>query len=257
MNITAIRVKQWGGFQDKVFFLRRFLQDLAPDSVVLYLDAYDVLINRSAEDLWQLYQEMGQGVIFSGELNAYPARYRIAYLEYFNPLPTNYRFLNSGSFIAPRDRLLEILHSLPDESLQSICKEGSDQAFYAEHYLQHRSTSLDLKIDHHCRLFQNFYHAPWHRFSMKDGVVINNEFDHAPCVLHFSGRSYLDSEQNNVMPELVRRMVARETHSQMWSIPPLYRPLRQTPISTDPASGLSHPDEMTECYLRDFVIRNT
>jgi hypothetical protein len=257
MNITAIRVKQWRGFHDKVIYLRRFLSDLPQDSIVLYLDAYDVLINRSAEDIWRIYHDMGEGVIFSGELNAYPARYRVAYLEHFNPLPTNYRFLNSGSFMGPRDRLIEILDHLPEDDLHRICHEGSDQAYYAEYYLQHRFSHSDLKIDHYCRLFQNFYHAPWHRFRIEDGLIINDEFGHAPCVLHFSGRSYLDSQQNNVMPELTRRMLARETHDPMWHVPPLYRPLRQKPDSVDPSTGLAHPDEMTESHLRDYMIRNT
>lgn len=254
MKVTAIRVKRWNGFQDKVFYLRRFLRDLPADRVVLYLDAYDVLINQSPYKIWSTYQELGEGVIFSGELNAYPSKYRVAYLEFFNPLPTNYRFLNSGSFIGPRDRLLEILECIPDKHIQAICQEGSDQAFYTEYYLQHRANS-DLKIDHHCRLFQNFHFAPWHRFNLSKGVVFNQEFGHAPCVLHFSGRSFLDAEQNNVMPELTRRIVESESHDRMWHRCPLYRPMRQTDASIDPDTGLPHPDEMSESELRSFVVR--
>src|SRR5262245_58541297 len=84
------------GLSHKLIYVQEYVKNLPKDDIVLYVDAYDVLILASKEDIVSTFLDMQAPFVISVERFCWPH----PDLEPKFPRgPTSFRYINSGSFI--------------------------------------------------------------------------------------------------------------------------------------------------------------
>ena len=177
-----------GGGQ-KINLLRPALRALPPERPVLFVDGYDTIITRHAEDLLEAWERIGSGAaVFAAETFCWPdTELAASYPEADTP----YRFLNSGAFIGRAGDLLRILDGQVEDS-------GDDQRYYTERFLSGRHA---MQLDYRCELFQCLNGALSDvQADLGRGMPFNRRTETWPAVVHANGptKSWLDAEGHAV-----------------------------------------------------------
>ncbi|MEM7193412.1 MAG: glycosyltransferase family 25 protein [Pseudomonadota bacterium] len=161
-----------GGGQ-KINLLREALGDLDDDTVVLFMDGYDTLVNANSASLLRMYARYDHDIVFAAEKSCWPDG---SLASQYPESPTEYRYLNSGSFIGSAGALKKL-------AAESIDDSEDDQLYFTRAFL---SGDHDMAVDIGCNLFQTL------SFSENDviltGRIIKNIItDTLPLVLHGNG----------------------------------------------------------------------
>ena len=156
-----------GGGQ-KLNCIRRALNGLPDNDVVIFTDGFDVFWTNTVYEVVGRFLEMKAEVVFAAEKYLWPNKHLR-----FPPAPTPYRYLNSGCFIGRVAELRKILATLIHDS-------ADDQL-----YIQHRflSGQYDIKLDYEGYIFQTNSET----VSIKKGVVFNSETRCYGCIYHGNG----------------------------------------------------------------------
>jgi len=156
--------KKWKGNAFKLAYLFDFLQQASDDELYLIVDAFDVVITSSAQEICSLFREADSDILFSAEANFYFSDRELKpyYWRFYPQSPTPYRFLNSGSFIGRGTHLKVMLgHIVNQYGIDFSDEEGmrqtkSDQYAYSRFYVDSVTGFFDhgLKIglDHYQQL---------------------------------------------------------------------------------------------------------
>jgi len=133
-----------GGFGLKLELLKQELELLPQEQLVLFTDAYDVIIQHSLKDLEQWFQEEShqKKVLFAAEKSKWPLE--IDDLFYPSPLQFPMPYLNSGVFAG---RAKSILSLLQDPFVSTT----DDQGYYSKQFLSGTSC---IVLDHRAEFFQ-------------------------------------------------------------------------------------------------------
>jgi len=98
--------RRWGVGQTftlftKLTLLKSYLDsgDVGLDQVVLFTDAYDVLVVEDSGQILEKFWRSGADIVFSGESNFYPAEGRENIRAEFDKLDSKWRYINSGTYI--------------------------------------------------------------------------------------------------------------------------------------------------------------
>ena len=169
--------KQWnGGLQNfstggavKLNLLRKHLQLLPAEDVVVFLDGYDTFFTRPLEHIIRRYLAFNCEVLCQAERYAWPYKCLM-----WPPSHTPYRYLCSGVIVG---RVRELRKILVDE-LQS--PDLSDQFHLQQKYL---SGLYDMKLDHEMYVScTSDVHV-----EVKDGQLFNNLTGCTSCIMHGNG----------------------------------------------------------------------
>uniref|UniRef100_A0A3Q2ZGL5 Procollagen-lysine, 2-oxoglutarate 5-dioxygenase 1a n=1 Tax=Kryptolebias marmoratus TaxID=37003 RepID=A0A3Q2ZGL5_KRYMA len=175
-----------GGGQ-KVRLLKAALQEIkSEDRIVLFIDSYDVVFASSPKELLRKFQQAKHKVVFSSESLIWPDRH----LEDKYPhVREGNRFLGSGGFIGFLPNVREMISNWTGGD------SDSDQLFFTKIFIDPaRRKSINITLDHRCRLFQNLHGA-------LDEVVLkfengrvrarNVQYDTLPVIVHGNGPTKL------------------------------------------------------------------
>ena len=155
----------------KVNVLRRHLERIPENDIVLFVDAYDVFFGDSLENIVSRYFEMDSAIVFSAESVCWPNE---SLASQFPEVSLGYRFLNSGGFIGRCGALRELLAS------SEIGDDDDDQLFYQLIYL---SEQFDIRLDSEAYIFQTHDEGV-----TKRGVQIFNPSTRCyGCIYHGNG----------------------------------------------------------------------
>jgi hypothetical protein len=169
----------------KLPLLHEHLRTLAPQQVVVVVDAFDVFwATSNPQDMIAEFKSMNADILFSAERMCFPdARFAPLYPE----SDTVYRHLNSGGIMAYAGALLWLL----DHHVYEEFASNSDQRFYTRVFLQLSQTNCGptVRLDTHARIFQNI--DPYWITSIRSwpgsSTVHNMQTHTTPSVLHFPG----------------------------------------------------------------------
>jgi hypothetical protein len=128
------------GFGLKLDLLRQELKLLPLDSLVLFTDDLDVLVQGSVEELKQYLVLNPTSVVFAAESTKWPCKD----LLYPAPLYFPYPYLNSGVFAGTANAIAMLLDSSPYTNLTD------DQEYYTRLFLG----GAPIVLDHEARFFQ-------------------------------------------------------------------------------------------------------
>ena len=125
----------------KLKLLRSFLASKSHDDLVIFSDAFDVVVNDHASDTVQKYYEHYEGsIVFAGEATCWPDRDRASHFD--GPHP--HKYLNSGGIIGKAGDILHALDPIP------IVDTDDDQRICTDIFLSLRESCI---IDKQCRIF--------------------------------------------------------------------------------------------------------
>lgn len=220
MPITCIMKETWGGYEDKITTVLNALQDLPDEEVVCFIDAYDVLVNGTLEELEEKFKAFDSELVVSAELNCYPSGYR----DRLNGTHPN-RFPNAGGYIGTVRAIRRMFEWLPMEEIVRMCRcifepenmPGTDQAYVIEYVLHH-----GIPLDTECSIFQSMIRTPWETLEFVEGRMRTRGSSTRPCFLHFNGGAYQKYDRTNIMPVFVQRMHESRTGVlTLWDHPQL------------------------------------
>lgn len=191
VHVTQIT---WTGYVDKLRTFKRILasDDIDPEDVVVFVDAYDVLCYAPADEIMRKYDAMKCDLVLSGELNCFPATLADAYamLHPIEPASrTRYTYVNSGGIVGTKAALLDMLNwKTPDVQAQmSTSENGTDQHYVSRYYLENKHRRFTVKLDTEQEIFQCMFQVELTECSFRQGRFHNDVLGTQPCFVHFNG----------------------------------------------------------------------
>ena len=207
MKITYIFKEKWSGYVDKIFSMKTALESLADDDIVCFIDAYDVLVNSTVDNMVTRFLSYDTDLVIGAELNCYPECYKSKFDIYASStsIPTLYKYINSGGYIGYVHAINKIFNWKQPAEIYTICKFGGDQAYFIEYFLQNHHLER-IKLDFKCILFQNMHLVSWDEIKFSGGAVKNTILNNTPVFIHFNGGVWQTASRENIMPHFVRKM---------------------------------------------------
>lgn len=206
LNIQYLVKSTWNGYTDKIFAIQNQLELLEDTDIVCFIDAYDVLVNNTQEDILEKFNSYQCNLLLGAELNCYPGQYK----EQFPNTSTNSKYVNSGGYIGYVHSLKHLFHWRRPDEIVRISSNGGDQTYFIEYYLNNYSNPhLNIKLDDKCLIFQNMHLIDWNEVGFIDGRVHNRVLDTWPCFIHFNGSTWKQQNGENIMPIFVEKMIEK------------------------------------------------
>jgi hypothetical protein len=166
----------WLGFGTKIIETGKYAAD-HPDTHIVFLDAYDTFVLGGPEELrkkmWYLAEP---DVLFSAEKNCWPDH---SLMGFYEPVPTPWKFLNSGSYIYLSNLLSKELKRNPPKY------EDDDQLYFTKSELY----GGDPRLDHGCSVFQSIAFPDPGDFTFTYNRLKNNITQTFPIFIHGNGKT--------------------------------------------------------------------
>ena len=157
----------------KINLIKEYLESVNDDDVILFTDAYDVFYADDLETIHERYLQMGGKCIFSAEKICWPhADMALQFPK--PPIDSEYKYLNSGTYIGKASELKGIMNYKP------IKDDDDDQLYVQNIFLE---GIFDIKLDYECYIFQTN-----EMMTRKlDHQLHNPKMSICPCIYHGNG----------------------------------------------------------------------
>jgi hypothetical protein len=200
VNVNYIKNEKWNGYVDKIIAIKNVIENLKDDDIVCFIDAYDVLVNNTYLEILDRFKSCNCEVLLGAELNCYPD----IYINRFPNTTTKYKYINSGGYIGYKRAIQKIFEWKSMEEIYNICRNGGDQTYFIEYYLNNMNENI--KLDDRCIIFQNMHLVSWKEFTFNYGKFTNNILNIIPCFIHFNGGTWQQNNRENIMPIFIDKM---------------------------------------------------
>ena len=211
LNITYITVN-WRGFIDKIICMINFIKDYNDNDIICFIDAYDVIVSN-IDDIYKKFIDYNCDILFSSEFICFPydniEKYNILFKD--TKYNTNFKYLNSGGYIGYKKDLYKMLISKPVEEINKLCKNGGDQNFFTQYYLNNIN---EVKLDINQEIFQSMCCVDFYEFEIHNGFIYNKCLDRYPCFIHFNGfgddeikTAFFKKNHINIIEETLNRII--------------------------------------------------
>lgn len=180
-NLTIEGIGQnYLGHGLKIKNFKKFCEAQDPDTVVMFVDAYDVIFVQPPEVLYNKWQKLFDNtVVFNAETNCHPD-VELAD-EYPTPENSRFKFLNSGVYMG---RAKDVLKLLPEELQDTY----DDQRYFVDKFL-YNNPEKSISLDYNTELFMPICYAVTSvRYDLNG--LYNSEINTYPCLLHANFTEY-------------------------------------------------------------------
>jgi hypothetical protein len=188
--------EKWVGFGKKTMMIREYIRSLPEDEIIISVDPFDVIFLSGLEEIENKFNNLPAsflcGALNLGKFNG--AIYNYEFNKTGKKLkntPTNYRFLNTGTWISRAGYAGSLFDELVDK--YHMTETSMDQRILTGIYI-HNSFKID--IDWECQIFHNLLFKDFitrrpdlRDIKFYDSRIINTSSGSRPCVLHASGNS--------------------------------------------------------------------
>jgi hypothetical protein len=181
LKIVALGRPYYGN-ATKLTYFKEYIDTLSDHDIVMYVDAFDVLILADKKDILKKFFKMKTPFLMSAETNCGP----FAHLSsQYPPSPTKFKYINTGSFIGYAKNIKKWLNDLPPFDLYDC-----DQGETTKHYLN--SKKKPFKLDYTCQIFLPLFGLSEEEVIIeeKKARIICVPTKSTPCVLHANGASF-------------------------------------------------------------------
>lgn len=203
IKIHIIHNDKWNGYIDKLIGTINYINTLNDDDLVLFIDAYDVLLSGPENEILEKFYKYNCNILFSAELNCYPEKFKNNFDSIYPSIKN--RYLNAGGYIGYVKYLKQIFEWKPLQDISDICKHGGDQTYLMVYYLNN-CKNLNLKIDHGSEVFQSMHLISWDEIVFKNGRLHNTVMKSNPCFVHFNGGTWRTNTKENIMPIFLEKL---------------------------------------------------
>ena len=166
---------------NKFIYISDYLSTLPDRDIVMFVDAFDVLITADKSEILRKFRSMKIPFLMTAETNCYPYQ-ELAAL--YPRSPTKFKYINSGSYIGYVKTLKSWL-----ANLSPIDHSQCDQGQISRNYIDFPQQRL-FKLDYHCQMFLPLYGVEEEEVVIEPNRVrctITNSF---PCLVHANGGSF-------------------------------------------------------------------
>lgn len=161
LDLNVIIHSPWEFNAIKIKLLFEWLPTIDPNTLVLVVDALDVIIYDSEEIIIEKYHKIAGDIIFSAESNFY-FRNKKLLSKYWKSYPrqkTIYDYLNSGTYMGSAVDLLKMIERMVENEDISLTEESlrvtrSDQYAFSKHYVDQYNgdNKPKVRLDHYQKL---------------------------------------------------------------------------------------------------------
>ena len=202
-NITFL-TGIWTGKHDKIFEIKKFLQDKNDNDIICFIDAYDVLMCSSTETILQKFLATGYDLVVSAEINCHPSEFKTAYMQIdeipkFNPNKTSHIYLNSCGYIGRKFAIMDLFNWKTDEEIIEMIKIHQSDQHYFHYYLIENYEEKNISLDHDTNIFLTLSYVNYDDLVVNDEKIYNIPLKTNPCFLHFNEKSYCAINKRNGM----------------------------------------------------------
>lgn len=171
--------KDWNGTDmssrgggHKINMIKEYLGTLPENDIVLFTDAYDVFYQFDLDTVVRRYLDFSVEILFGAEKVCWPDESMAAQ----HPTPhTEYRYLNSGTFIGRVGALKELF-------AENLLDDDDDQ-LYVQRIWLHDTTAYSMNLDYEGYIFQT--HEP--NMVMQNNMLYNPSTGCYPAIYHGNG----------------------------------------------------------------------
>ena len=187
--------EEWQGYNWKFKKMLNYLTNLSDDTIVCFVDGYDVI---SCRDLTELADEFIKfkkiyncRIIAGCDNYGYTGRKHISRI-FFGKCGDDKYSLNSGTYIGYVKDLKDIITKIYELNPSDA---ADDQVLMTQYYNEHPG---EIYIDHECKLFLVLWY-PLIEVDYFTSITINNNKLHAidyksmPFFIHAAGNGFLDN----------------------------------------------------------------
>lgn len=144
--------EKWRGYAWKFQKMLGYLETLEPDDVVLFIDAYDVVLLQDPKVLEQRFKSSGKKMIVAKDGN-HP-NFAVSYLIHYVFHPVKSQYINTGTYIGYAGYMLDLLTKVSQYKNNGFSEKENDQELMSR-YCQEFPDALD--IDTNGSLFATLY----------------------------------------------------------------------------------------------------
>ena len=174
-----------GGGQ-KINFLKRYLQDISTNKLIVFTDSYDVICNDHINIMIETYKSRFENkLVFGAETSCWPdtnlaAKYPV--------VDVNNKYLNSGNFIGWSDDIKKIIE-LP------INNSDDDQLYYTYRFLESINNEIDtvIELDYNSEMFFCLNGAT-ELYTLNKSKSCITVKEHRPAFIHGNGPAQIKRE---------------------------------------------------------------
>jgi len=200
------RLENPGGGQ-KINFVKRYIKDLNNDTIVIFVDGYDVVFAGGLDAIMERYKSSKHKALFTAEKTCWPDS---SLADKYPNVNSGYRFLNSGTYVAEVGELKKITE-------EEIKDTDDDQLYLSLKFL---SNSFDMGLDYKCKLFQPT-EGCWSDMDYIQGEkeeLVNNKFLTKPLIIHGNGSPRAKVFFNRVCDYVLREPADERQYSENYSV---------------------------------------
>lgn len=185
---TGHSKRRFGGFGGSEFgfklqYLLEFCRKRKYSDIILFTDAWDVVIVDDCSELIKKYKSFKKDIVIGAEKMLHPALW--FYLFYFNNVP--FPYLNAGLIIGKAGIIKELLEKYWKKEDSKI----DDQVLWTKIYLENKNK---ICLDEKAEIFLNLMHLKNEDFIYKNNKLYLKETKTFPSIVHCQGddKSLLD-----------------------------------------------------------------
>jgi hypothetical protein len=179
-------------WNERLWAWKKFFKSLPPESIVLSLDAFDVIVLGSKEEILSKFLSMNKKLVFGWTDYCWPTYCEICIkrentVKRLNPYTKKYCYLCAGVYIGRAGFLYDLLEKNPWP------EDVDDQCYFATIFENQGNT--DIILDFKNFIFQsttsNDYNNGLLRASEKDKHrLYHSQFKTEPSIFHFDSLHY-------------------------------------------------------------------
>ena len=188
--------EKWIGYGKKLVVIRDYIKNLPEKEIVIIVDPFDVIFLSGLDEIEYKFNKLSCaflcGALNLGKITGAIYNYEFNTSGKKTPLtPTNYNFLNTGTWISRAGFAQYLIDELVDKF--HMKDTSMDQQLLTYVYIQ---KMYNIDIDWKCEIFHNLLFKDFitRRADLKDlkfynGRLSNTATGSKPCILHASGNA--------------------------------------------------------------------
>jgi hypothetical protein len=160
-------------FGMKLRLVKDYLSKCNPEDILLFTDAWDVLVFGTKEEVLERYKKFNKSIVFNAEKFCWPDELR---KNEYDTLTEEFPFLNSGGYIGKMKDIAKFLDNYNNE------EDIDDQRFWTDQYMKNRDI---IGLDHKNEIFICCVGTDIRDYSIENEKLKYK--DKYPLILHANG----------------------------------------------------------------------
>ena len=178
----------------KINFLKKYLEGIGENKLMIFTDSYDVLCNNHVNIMVNTYNSKFKGkIVFGSETSCWPDRNLAVKYPVVN---VNNKYLNSGVFMGYTDDIKNILKN-------SIANNADDQLYYTYRLLESIKNNGKIVLDYNNDLFVCMNGVIDKLKLNKSRNCLESQTNTRPFFIHANGPPSIKREMNYLEGYLV------------------------------------------------------